>query len=89
MDGGEAEAIQLAIDLGADFLLMDEVRGRRTATETGLVVVGILGILLHAYRRKILAEPLEVMRQLRKEGFRVSRRLFLEFEEQIRILGTP
>ncbi|MGO9270599.1 MAG: DUF3368 domain-containing protein [Terriglobia bacterium] len=52
LDQGEAEAIQLAIDLRADFLLIDELRGRNIATERGLVVIGVLGILLESHRQR-------------------------------------
>jgi len=47
---GEAEAIALATDLSADFVLMDEQEGRQLASKTGLAVTGVLGVLLRAKR---------------------------------------
>lgn len=85
LDRGECEAIQLAMDVHADFLLIDERRGRKMATERGIVVVGILGILIESYRRGNVQNPVEVLEQLRRVGFRVSRRLTTEFERQILI----
>lgn len=46
IDLGEAAAIALAIERKADVLLMNERRGRAVATEFGLKVVGLLGVLL-------------------------------------------
>jgi predicted nucleic acid-binding protein len=48
LDAGEAEAIVLALECRADPLLMDERRGRRMATEAGIRVTGLLGILAKA-----------------------------------------
>ena len=47
---GEAEAIALATDLKADFVLIDEQEGRQLASKTGLAVTGVLGVLLRAKR---------------------------------------
>jgi predicted nucleic acid-binding protein len=47
---GEAEAISLATDLNADFVLIDEQEGRQLASRTGLAVTGVLGVLLRANR---------------------------------------
>jgi len=47
---GEAEAIALATDLHADFVLIDEQEGRQMASKTGLAVTGVLGVLLRAKR---------------------------------------
>ncbi len=48
LDLGEAEAIALACEAGANWLLMDERDGRRVAAQAGLNVVGVLGILMRA-----------------------------------------
>ena len=83
LDVGEAEAIQLAIDLNADLLIMDERSGREIATTWHITVVGVLGILLESYRRGAVHSPADIVSQLQTEGFRISRRLRLQFLKQI------
>ena len=45
VDAGEAEAIELARELRADHLLIDERKGRRLAVQEGIPVIGLLGVL--------------------------------------------
>jgi predicted nucleic acid-binding protein len=47
---GEAEAIVLAQESKADYLLVDEKRARVVAERRGLRVIGLLGVLLLARR---------------------------------------
>lgn len=86
LDTGEAEAIQLALELGARLVIIDERLGRQMAEKRGLTPIGALGILRESYRRGFLDNPLEVAAQLRARGFRASRALVRRFEEQIRQL---
>ena len=62
---------------------MDERVGRQMAADLGITVVGVLGILLESYRRRSISDPRQLLEQLQKSGFRVSRRLLAEFELQI------
>ncbi len=86
---GEAEAIQLAIDLKADYLLIDERRGRQIATARGLTVIGTLGILIESHRQGRIQNPSDILGELRAARFRVSRRLVQEFEELIQSMKSP
>lgn len=56
LDDGEAEAIALAIEVQADFIVMDEWKGRRLAKHAGLHVIGLVGVLLTAKRKGIVSE---------------------------------
>jgi predicted nucleic acid-binding protein len=89
LDSGEAEAIQLAIDLIAGALIMDERIGRGMAKARNIPVIGILGILLESYRRGAISEPAKVLAELRAAGFRISQRLRLEFESQVASTKPP
>ena len=54
LDRGEAEAIALALQEKADWLLIDERVGRHFAQQIGLKVKGTLGILLEGVRRNCI-----------------------------------
>jgi predicted nucleic acid-binding protein len=66
LDLGESESIALAVELGADMVLMDEKEGRHAAQRLGLNVLGVVGVLLEAKSRGFIehARPhLDALRQ--------------------------
>ena len=83
LDRGECEAIQLALAVKPDFILLDERLGRREASLLGLNVIGALGILREANRLGFLPNPMVVLEELRLQGFRISKRLIHEFRLKI------
>ena len=73
LDVGEAQAIVLAQEIGADYLLMDEKRGRSIAKSRGIEVVGLLGALLLAKKAGHLDSVRDLMDELESRcGFFVS-----------------
>ena len=48
LDRGEAETLALAVEQGAELVLMDERDGRRFAQRLGLRPLRVVGILLEA-----------------------------------------
>ncbi len=73
LDQGEAEAIALASEVSAELLLIDERRGRKTATRLGLNVIGVLGILIEAKKNKLIDSLTEQLDDLVLiTGFRIS-----------------
>jgi predicted nucleic acid-binding protein len=77
LDGGEANAIALALELQADDLLIDERLGRQEAVRLGLSIIGILGVLLIAKKRSLIPKVQPVMDALSSQaGFRISSQLY-------------
>ena len=69
---GESEAIILAEQENARFLLIDDARGRRVARERGVAVVGVAGVLLPAKSRGAVAAVGPVLEDLSQMGYRLS-----------------
>lgn len=65
LDAGEAEAIALAMEVGAIAVLMDERAGRVVASRVGLNTIGVLGLLLQAKRDGMVGELRPLIAQLR------------------------
>jgi predicted nucleic acid-binding protein len=81
IDAGEKAAIQLAVSLNADLLLIDDRKGVNAAQRKGLRVTGTLGILDLAAERG-LAEFAQAVGQLRRTNFRVPGDLLDELLEK-------
>jgi len=77
LDAGEAEAIALALEVGAELLLMDEHLGRETARHLGLRYMGLIGVLIEAKHKGLIHAVklyLDALRDI--AGFRVSDALY-------------
>ena len=76
LDRGEAEAIALAVEMSADWILLDETDGPNAASRAGLRVTGVLGILLRAKQRGEIALLKPEMEALRTRArFFIATRL--------------
>jgi len=74
LDTGESEAIALAEELHADWILLDEVKARRIATARGLKVAGTLAVLFEAHERGLL-DLRQAVEDLRRTTFYLDERL--------------
>jgi hypothetical protein len=83
LDQGEAEAIALATERGADIVIIDEQEGRRIATLAGLRVTGALGVLLRAKR---IGQVPAVKPELR--ALRAKARFFIAASLEAQILSA-
>jgi hypothetical protein len=74
---GEAEAIILSLEIKADLLLMDERRGRIVATNYGINITGLLGVLIQAKKQGLIPAIKPLIDQLiTQANFRVNPQLY-------------
>ena len=71
LDEGESAAIHLAEELRCP-LLIDEHRGRISATKRGVAVIGTGRILIEAKRRGLISNVAHELGLLRTAGYRLS-----------------
>ena len=79
MGKGEAEAIVLSIETGADLVILDDHAARVEATRLGLSVKGALGIVRRLMENGAFESDLEeLFINLKAMGFRIRAELFWE-----------
>jgi predicted nucleic acid-binding protein len=76
LDAGESEAIVLAQELKAAYVLMDDAVARRKAQLIELRVTGTLGILLMAKAMDLIPTVKPVLDDLRQTDFRMSLKVY-------------
>lgn len=79
LDQGEAAVIQLAIEVGAHTVCIDEWRGRRAAASAGLNITGSLGLLGRAKNLGIIAAVRPYVEKLAQSGVHYHPDLLAQF----------
>ena len=74
INAGEKAAIILAIQEGANLIIIDEALGRKVARNKGLKVTGLLGILDRAAQQNLVDFP-QAIAALERTTFRASSKL--------------
>lgn len=78
LDAGESEAIVLAQELNARYVLLDDGLARRKARRIGLRMTGTLGILLMAKDAGLIPAVGPILDELKQTDFRMSDRVYQE-----------
>jgi len=79
LDPGESEAIALALELGAEQILIDERKGRSVAKRLSVQYTGTLGILLEAKNQALISSVKPLLDALIEEaGFWIAESLYKE-----------
>ena len=76
LDIGEAEAIVLAQEQQADWVLVDETKARAIAQRLGLRLIGTVGLLLLAKQQGKIPAIRPLLDSLRHQQFRLSQTVY-------------
>lgn len=76
LDKGEAEAIVLAMEIGADLILLDESDARKIAELYNLRKTGLLGVLIKARLQGRIQSLKVCLEDLRNTGFYLSEQVY-------------
>lgn len=71
LEEGESAAIELAVTLNADLLLVDDLPARVYASQRGLAITGTLGVMRDAARQGLLSIR-DALARLQETTFRVT-----------------
>jgi len=72
LDRGEAEAISLALETKANFLIIDERKGRKTAKKHNISVIGIGRILIAAKHYGLISDIEIPINELKVQNYQIS-----------------
>ncbi|MBB4080800.1 hypothetical protein GGR28_003435 [Lewinella aquimaris] len=72
LDLGESEAIALAVELQAEYLIIDEYKGRAIAERKGVKIVGLLGVLIASKVNGHIEAIKPLVEKIQSNGFRLN-----------------
>lgn len=75
LDPGEATSIALASEYKQSLLIIDEIKGRKSAKEMGIPVTGSLGVLVTAKKKGHVSAVKPIIERIQKTNFRISEEL--------------
>ncbi len=78
LDAGEAEAIVLATEIGADLIIIDEKIARYHAIHADLKVTGTIGILIKAKKQGLVSSLKPLLYELTEKNVWISEKLIVE-----------
>lgn len=84
LDFGESEAIVLATEIKNCVLIIDESEGRKFADIYGLKKTGFIGILLQAYKLKLLDDIEKPLNKAINKGFWIKKSLLKQVLDTIK-----
>lgn len=73
---GEASAIALCLEMENPILIIDDLKGRKTAEKLNLNYSGTFGIILRAKQEGIIPNVSHILEKIKKTNFRFSEALF-------------
>jgi predicted nucleic acid-binding protein len=76
LDPGEASAIALSLEMENSILIIDDLKGRKTAAHLELKYSGTFGLILKAKQTGILTTIKPVLNKIKATNFRFSKNLF-------------
>lgn len=84
LDAGESNAIVLAQEISADWILMDERAGTKVAESMGLHPIGLVGVLIKAKEKGLIEGVTPVVLELReKAGFWISDKFLAQIKNEL------
>ncbi len=75
VDKGEASAIALALEYDECLLIIDDLKGRKLASELGLQLTGTLGIIIEAKLSGKIKTIKPILSKIKATNFRISKEL--------------
>ena len=75
---GEASILNLAIRNNNSFLIIDELKARKVASNLNLKFTGAIGILIIAKRHGYIHEIKPILDSIMKTNFRISKELYIQ-----------
>jgi predicted nucleic acid-binding protein len=77
VDKGEASAIALAIELDDCLLIIDDLKGRKFASQLGLAIIGTIGVIVDAKLAGVIPSVKPILSKIKSTNFRITEQLEL------------